>query len=84
MYPHQNTFVIKGVDAVCISNDGNIIVSGSADKIIKIWSISGTLIRILYGCKCSMHSNDGSTIVSGWYYKYMGDKVILNIVGVVY
>ena len=54
----------------CTSNDDRTIVSGSADKTIKIWGIdNATLIRSLSGHTGSVRSvcisNDGMAIISG-------------------
>ncbi len=35
------------VTSVCITSDNNYIISGSADKSIKIWNIEGKLINAI-------------------------------------
>ena len=69
-----DVFTLSGhtglVGSVCISNDGNTIVSGSNDNTIKIWSIKDeTDVKTLSDHTSYVYSvcisNDGSTIVSG-------------------
>ena len=56
--------------SVCISNDGSRIVSGSADKTVKIWdATTGACFNTLEGHNSYVISicisSDGSRIVSG-------------------
>ncbi|MBW4641412.1 MAG: caspase family protein [Goleter apudmare HA4340-LM2] len=58
------------VNCVAISSDGQTLVSGSADKTIKIWSLkTGTHLYTLEGhtdiVSCVAISPDGQTLVSG-------------------
>jgi WD40 repeat protein len=40
-----------GVQAISFSPDGQTIASASADKSVKLWSVDGTFIRTIKGCK---------------------------------
>ena len=58
------------VTSVAISPDGQIIASGSLDRIIKVWNLySGQLLRTLTGHSYKIHcifiSPNGRTLVSG-------------------
>ncbi|HNT11181.1 MAG TPA: caspase family protein [Spirochaetota bacterium] len=61
------------IESVVISPDGNLIVSGSWDGTICMWSRKGELLRIVsahaYGVSSVVFSPDGRTIASGSYDK---------------
>jgi WD40 repeat protein/ABC-type dipeptide/oligopeptide/nickel transport system ATPase subunit len=61
------------VMSITFSPDGKIIASGSDDKTIKLWNLSGKELCILkghiYGVKSIAFSPDGKTIASGSYDK---------------
>lgn len=70
----QNTHTLKGhsswVDAVAISKDGQILVSGSYDNTIKLWDLTtGKSVHTLVGHSSTVHSvaisADKKTVVSG-------------------
>lgn len=70
----KNTRTLKGhsswVDAVAISKDGQILVSGSYDNTIKLWDLpTGKSVYTLVGHSSSVHSvaisADKKTVVSG-------------------
>ena len=56
--------------SVCVSNDGNRIISGSEDKTVKVWNVENELcLNSLEGhsnwVKSVCFSGDGNIIVSG-------------------
>lgn len=60
------------INSVAIAPDGQTLVSGSADKTVKIWNLaSGSLVKTLTGHSSTVDavaiSPDGKTIVSGGY-----------------
>ena len=72
----QNASVVRlftqksNVTCLAISPDGDTLVSGSADKTIKIWQLSkGKKLRTLkghsHGVTCLAISPDGQTLISG-------------------
>jgi tetratricopeptide (TPR) repeat protein len=59
----------RGVESVAFSPDGTALVSGSEDKIVRIWNVqNGTLIREFdgheYGVMSVAFSPDGQTVAS--------------------
>ena len=59
-----------GVNGLAISPDGKLLVSGSWDKTVKLWSLpDGALVKTLEGHKGSVESvaigSDGKLLVSG-------------------
>jgi WD40 repeat protein len=57
------------VKGVAFSPDGQLIVSASGDKTVKLWSLNGKLLRTFIGHKSlvweAVFSDDGKIIVSG-------------------
>jgi WD40 repeat protein len=69
------------VRSVCVSIDGQYVISGSADKSIRVWSLStGQMVRQLTGQSDVYNSvcvsMDGKYVISGGGHNYGGDNIV--------